>query len=388
MNSSKLMKIGYVLTSVDFGGSDQVSVNFLRGVRRETCEIKPIVLCRPWETQPAFVEKVTALGYDCLKIPVASRPRGDFVRVPRCLGILYGIMKKERFELLHTHGYFADIIGIPLSRLLGVPVISTCHGFIWNNIKYRSYNAIDIGILRLANSVIAVSDSIKTELARYGVKKSKIAVIENGVDVRRNDQNPFTKRSQIRRKLEIAEEQIAIVFVGRLSKEKGLNYLLEACNKMKKRGVSFRLVIAGDGPQREEMEREVEALGIKAEALFLGFRTDVGELLEGMDIFVLPSLTEGTPMALLESMACGLPVIASSVGGVPKIVGGGQAGILVPPGDSEFLMRALYDLCINAEIRNKMGREALSVIDNSYSLDDWCRKIENLYKEVASERFM
>ena len=182
------IKIAYLLTPVEFGGSEKVSLTFLRNVDRTRFDIYPTVLIRPWEKDTVFVRQLED-AYPLYKLPVAIRPGSvgrDHLRVIRCVKSLHRYLSKRSVHILHTHGYFADIIGIPVSKLLGLSHISTCHGFISNDTKLAMYNMLDRFVLRFCDRIIVVSEGIKDELIKGGIKKSRITVIQNAIENREN----------------------------------------------------------------------------------------------------------------------------------------------------------------------------------------------------------
>src|SRR5262249_7680260 len=179
------------------------------------------------------------------------------------------------------------------------------------------------------NRVIAVSEQMKRDLVQRGVNERKIRVITNALqDESGSDRTKV--RGETRLRLGISEQEVVFGFVGRLSEEKGLAYLLQALKHWTSAAIRWRLVIVGNGPDRAELERAVRSLELGERVIFAGFQTDTAPWYAAMDAFVLPSLTEGTPMVLLEAMASGIPIIASSVGGVPAMISSGKHGLLVP----------------------------------------------------------
>src|SRR6266571_8007363 len=132
-----------MLTPVAFGGAERVCLTLLKNINRERFDIVPILLTRPWEKDNVFARELRKEGYEICEIPVALRETGDYLRVPRCYKLVWRALKDRGFHLLHTHGYFADIVGIPVARLNGLPSLSTCHGYIPSTWKVQLYNALD-----------------------------------------------------------------------------------------------------------------------------------------------------------------------------------------------------------------------------------------------------
>lgn len=382
-----MKKIAYILTPVEFGGAERVSLNFLKNVDRNNFEVCPILLIRPWEKKNVFIQELVKENYPVHKIPVAIRTLNqgkDYFRVIRCFRILYSILNKGSFDLVHTNGYFADIIGIPISRLLGIPHIASCHGYIRNDRKLIIYTKLDLIVLRFSSKVIAVSREIQRDLIGSGLSESRVLEIQNAVELNTNKMLFQKNREEIRKTYDINNKEIVLGYVGRISREKGLRYLIEAASKLTRFGLPIRVMIIGDGSQRPEIECLAQERDLQSKVIFTGFQNDMQKWLPPMDLFILPSLTEGTPMALLEAMSCGIPVIASAVGGIPKIIDSGKNGILVSPAKPEEIVSAVWAISKNNELQKRLSNMAKETIRNKFNLNEWVKKIESIYLEMTN----
>jgi glycosyltransferase involved in cell wall biosynthesis len=383
-----MLKIAYVLTPIQFGGAEKVNLNFLKNVDRNQYDVYPILLIRPWEDYNFFSKQVEETDYRIYKIPIAKKPLSegrDYFRILRCIRNLYSILSMDSFHLIHSHGYFADIIGTPVSRILKIPHLSTCHGFISNEKNLRVYTWLDKFSLRFCKKIIAVSEEIKSDLVRSGIAESSIVVIQNAVQ--NSYHVGFYENERLRRRqlLQIGKDEFVIGYVGRLSEEKGVRYLIEAGLILKGKGIPFRIIVVGDGPERKVLEDLAKGKDLGERIIFVGFQGDAENWMTAMDVFVLPSLTEGTPMALLEAMACGIPVVASSVGGVPRVVVSGNNGILVAPRKSEEIADAVKGLYETEGLRETLAEEAKRTIRSEFYIDGWVRKIEAEYLQTIHE---
>ena len=377
-----MKKIAYILTPVEFGGAEKVSINFLKNVNKKDFRVYPIILVRPWENRNEFIEKIEKDHWEYVSIPVAKKALGegkDYFRVLRCFRILFSMLRKGRYDLIHTNGYFADIIAIPACSLLGIPQIATCHGFINNDRKLRFYNGLDRFALRFSKRIIAVSDRIKEELVKHGIKESRIIVIKNAVDGNYHMELFNENRQKKRKRLNIEDDEFVLGYLGRLSKEKGIIYLIHASSMLNEMGVPIKTLIIGEGPHKKELEELVKRRGIENRFIFAGFQNDVENWMPAIDVFILPSLTEGTPMALLEAMACGIPVVASAVGGIPQVIVSDKNGILVTPGKPEEIANAVNTLYGNQTLRRTIAEEAKTTIRLKYDVSDWIKRIETEY---------
>lgn len=380
-----MVRIAYILTPIEFGGAEKVNVTFLQNVNRNRYDIHLILLIRPWEKDNTFIDIINNDNFFVTKIPVAKKNPSegkDYLRVARCVIYLHKILSKSSYDVVHSHGYFADIISAMPSKLLNIPHMSTCHGFIANDKNLKIYNKFDKYVLRSCKKVIAVSSVIRDELVSNGVKQSKIRVIQNAIECKYNDHQLKKHRVDKRRYLSIEEKEYLIGFVGRLSDEKGVNYLIEAASMLKKISIDFKIAIVGDGQKKNELISLANSKGLDSEIIFAGFQKDIEKWIPAFDVFVLPSLTEGTPMALLEAMSMGVPVIASAVGGVPSVLDHEVNGLLVEPGDSKALYKNIKRLLYDPLLRKKLVYEAISTIVERFDSSVWCRTIENEYDSL------
>jgi len=272
---------------------------------------------------------------------------------------LYRIIKNEKPDMVHSHGITENIAMGIIAPLLNVPVVATYHTNPFD--KYKNEKLLKIKVKRYFYElfyldiltkilfrnfayVTVVSQELKKNFIKRGYRADKIKVIYFGVDARKNS----TKFKPRRR------AETSILFVGRVSVEKGCDCLLRACKRIADQGESFKLYLIGDGDISFFSEMAVK-LGIGNRVFFAGFKRDLNKFLVDSDIFVLPSRGEGLPISLLEAMSCGLPIIATNVGGIPEVVEKGENGFLMPVGDDIFLANAISGLI-------DMGRKERHII--------------------------
>lgn len=376
------IRIALLATVVDFGGIERVLLTMLRNMDTEI-ELTPILFTRTDTKEKSFFDFLRDLHVPHDMIYV-NTSRVKYINPLRNIVEAIACFRRKRFDLIHTHGYRADLIGLIVSKCFSLPIVATCHGYISNDRHLNLYNGLDVFLLRYFDRVIAVSDRMKKDLVGKRVDKGKIHVITNAVwDAAVADTNGI--RSKIRSRLGIGDREFVFGFVGRLSEEKGLDYLVEAVKRLPTGGEGWRLILLGEGPQRGLLEKEVQGCGLGDKVLFVGFQADTAAWYPAMDAFVLPSLTEGTPMALLEAMANGLPVIASSVGGVPAILSSGENGILVPPADPTGLVEAMQAVAGSRELRMKLSDGAIRSVRENHDVNSWIRKVSEVYRMMLQE---
>lgn len=276
------------------------------------------------------------------------------------------IARKRGVDLIHTHGLFfhVSLAAAFLGRLSGIPVVTTAHvgpltsiGGVVGPICSIYERSVGSFILRSSQQVIAVSEAVATHVRRLGVTDDRLSVIANGVDLARY--SPYVHVEQEARTQNLA-------FVGRLIANKGPQFVVDALPPVLARFPDTECWIIGDGPMRRELETRIREAGLQAKVRFLGERDDVPDLLRQCDIFVRPSLTEGLPLAVLEAMASGLPVVVSPAGGTPELVEEGHTGFMIEPGDKDSLVERLCLLLADPPLRRGMGergRQAAAAYD-------------------------
>ncbi len=378
-------RIAYILTPITFGGSEKVNLNFLKHVDRERFDIEPILFLRPWEQESLFESELKLHGFDYFSIPVARTEKVETFRVVRCLINLFTLLKDNSYDIVHTHGYLADLLGLVASRLVDVHIISTCHGFIREGRKLSFYIALDCLALRFFTRVITVSETIKQELETKKVKAANISVIENVVHTFSAPKSGVEMMNRVRQQAGL-ENELMIGYVGRLSKEKGVNFLLEALVHVLSSHHNVKLVLIGDGPEKGHLNSIVDNCGLREKVYFAEFQSNVEEWLSCMCIMVLPSLTEGTPMALLEAMSQGIPCIASAVGGVPRIIESGVDGLLVSPGNPKEIAEAVCLLLGDQPLREKIASGAKAKVAKLGDVVTWTKRIEEQYMEIIDRK--
>lgn len=283
-------------------------------------------------------------------------------------------------KILHSHGYKGDIFLALLKRTLGgTPILSTKHGSTDSSSRIRVYDYLGDVSLKYFDRVIAVSDFTKSKLIERHIPEKKVEVIHNGVDVSSFDRSG---EGRLRRMLNLSPGSRLVGFIGRLGPEKGIRYLLEAarilCGKMG--GVYF--VLVGDGELKEETEAFIVSHNLKERIFMLGWRKDATELLADMDILLLPSLTEGTPMVILESMAMGVPVIASGVGGIGEVIEDQKTGLLIEPGDSGAIVRSTTALLDNPRLSEAISHNSIALVRSRFSAEHMAELYNKTYNSL------
>lgn len=293
------------------------------------------------------------------------------------------VIYRCRVALIHVNSYVPGNYARLAAALMQVPiVIDHWHGFTRFNRKRRFICRV---LGRFTDLSLAVSAGVRDYLVTQGgLNPAKVRVVANGVDIAAID--AARPGDEVRLELGLPEGAPVIGLVGRLDHwGKGHKELFEAMAGLRERHPAHALIVGG-GRRMDEVRQSAESLGLAGAVHFLGPRQDVPDLLNAMDIFVLPSHSEGVSLALLEAMAAGLPVVASAVGGLPEVVQDGDNGLLIPPRDAGALAGALERLLTDPALARRLGANARAHVREHYSLNRLGREINEIYGELVEKK--
>jgi glycosyltransferase involved in cell wall biosynthesis len=235
----------------------------------------------------------------------------------------------------------------------------------------------------IVDRIVGVSEAMTEALHRHlRIPRRKLYTIANGVES--SSGTSAADRVRALERLQLPDGARLVGTASRLVWEKGLSHLLEAWNVVRQAEPNAVLLIAGDGPERTALEALTDSLALRSHVRFLGMRDDVAALLSSLDVFVMPSVSEGLPMALLEAMAVGRPIVATNIGGMPDALAAGEAGLIVPPADPAALATAIIQLLNDPGYATRIGAAAASRFQERYTARAMARAYEDLYLAGAS----
>ena len=298
---------------------------------------------------------------------------------PRFVVELVRLIRRERPDVVHTHAWGTLCEGLLAAKLARVrTVVHGEHG----TMELKPYNLrVQRVAWHLVTQVLSVSSRLAGQLATVvRFPRERIEVIRNGVDVARFS---LSARAAARASLKLSETDITVGTVGRLHPVKDHRNLIEAADILNHAGVPAVTLIAGEGAERGTLEAEIRARDLTSRVRLIGHRSDVERVFSALDIFVLPSRSEGLSNTILEAMAAGLPVVATNVGGADELVTDGLTGLLVPRADSTALANALGALATDPSRRGVMGRAARDRAVHEFSVDRMVTQYGNLYSRLA-----
>jgi len=311
-----------------------------------------------------------------------SGPIGDL----KSFWQIYQVIKKEKPDLVHLHLLKARFFGGLAAKLAGVPMlVETFHGNLFSDYYGKLKTAVILAAERflgwlIMSRVIAISEAQKEELIRYRIcSKKKIDVIPLGLDLE-HFVHCSRFKGELRKELGISEESILLGTVGRLVPIKGLCYLLDAIYRVaRSTDVDFCLLVIGDGQMHRDLKSQVSTLGIEKRVRFLGWRFDLERIYADLDVTVLSSLNEGTPVSVIEAMVAGKAVVATKVGGVRDLIEDGRTGLLVPSKDPDALANAILRLVNDHDLRRRLGEEARDSVYPKYDVSRLILDMKQFY---------
>ena len=330
------------------------------------------------EREGCTVEGVAGLGPEI-------RPLSDL----RALVGLIGVVHRFRPHIVHTHTAKAGLLG-RLAAVLGPGprpiIVHTYHGHVLEGYFGRGttaiYRFLERRLATVSDCLIGVSRATVDDLVRLGVADGeRFRMIPIGLDLERFRQPDLEAAAALRRECGAGEQDVLAACVGRLVPIKRVDLVLRAIAEARRQAAPLRLVVAGDGERRGELEGLTARLGLRDVVTFLGYVLDSSSVAAAADIAILASDNEGTPVALIEAAAAGRPAVATAVGGVPEVVVPG-AGMLAPRGDYAALADALVRLARDAPLRTRMGARAREHVLRKFSIERLLSDVERLYEEL------
>jgi glycosyltransferase involved in cell wall biosynthesis len=315
-------------------------------------------------------------------ISVTHLGRGRFD--PRILTDLVALVRQRQTKILHVHGYASADFGRLAARVTGTALVLHEHFADPRMPAYQGW--ADRALAGWTDRAIAVSGSTRDFLVRKRrVPADRVRVIWNGAPLAEFAPLSAADVMKSRAALGLPPDALVIGTIGRLNEQKGHRYLIEAAPAVLDRHEKARFLMVGDGDLSLSLRRQAEGLGLGDRVLFAGHRSDVREMLGAIDVVCLPSLYEGTPLALFEAMAAARAIVASAVDGCAEILADGVTGLLVPPRDAAALSEALIHVLAEPPLRARLGAAALAA-SREYDIDRTVHRIEEIYDEVLAER--
>lgn len=360
------------LTNFLIGGTERQVVNLVQNYSRARFDVH--LAC--FRLAGPLLQEIDTSEVALTEYPITTLPS------PKTLwqqARLARYVRAQGIRIVHSFGFYANVFAIPAARLGGAEVVVASIRDTGDHLT-RLQKAMQKWACRAADHVLVNAMAVRTVLVEQGYDPDRISVIRNGIEVSRFRDRAGT--NAVRLSLGLLPTAPVVAVFSRLNRLKGIEYFLEAAAQLMGRFEEARFLIVGDSVSqayRDELEACAARLGLGARVVFTGFRGDVPELLSEVSVSVLPSLAEGLSNVVLEAMAAGVPVVATSVGGTPEMVENGVTGLLVPPRDATALAEAIGSLLADPARGRSIGRAARERVAERFSLEATVRETESLY---------
>jgi glycosyltransferase involved in cell wall biosynthesis len=367
------MKILHLISSSGLLGAERVLLEIAEYSKQAGLKVGIGVFQNMQNPNLELAEVAKGQGFDVQVFPCNGRFDKKTIRM------IKDYMDKSGVQILHSHNYKSNFYGRKALSNNNIKWVVTNHGRRFGP-KLMLYNLLDCFVVRHADRVVAVSKKIVSRMKLAGIDSKKIFLIENGVNLERFRDN--IPPDSIRESLKIKKEALVVGTVGALTKEKGHSYLLKAIPKVVQRFPEVIFLFVGDGRERPNLEDIASKLGIADKVVFAGMRKDVPEILSILDVFVLPSLNEGLPMALLEAQAAKVPVIGTRVGAIPDVVEDRLTGILIPPKNPQSIAEAIIMILSDKKFADGIAQKGFERVRDNFSSEKMGDKYLSIYKEL------
>lgn len=361
----------HVIAPGPVGGAESAVLALVAGLRAQGVDAAVVALAD--DSSGPFIERLGVAG---VPIEVVPAPGRRYLRDVR--GVRAAI-RARRANVLHSHGYRGDIIGMLAAHGEGIASVATAHGFTGGGWKNRLNQRLQVAALRRHDAVIAVSEPLAEELARRGVRRDRLTMLRNAWRAPAAD---LPDRQAARALLGLPSEGQVIGWVGRLAWVKAPDAALEAFAASGLTDATLSFV--GDGPDRSALEAAAERLGLGRRVRFHGMVPDAWRVLRGFDALLLSSRSEGTPMILLEAMHAGVPIVSTAVGGVPDLLDGKSAR-LVPWGEPAALGAAIADALRDPSSAAARARVARARLETDFAPEAWIGRHVELYRRLVAQ---
>jgi len=366
------MKILHLRSSIGLYGAERVILSLCKSC---SSDVQPVICCLNNLHNPhlELLDEAEKDGIETIKLDYKGKI--DLKAVKR----LRKILISNKIDIVHSHEYKSDIISYLATLGLNIGRIVTAHSWHSTSSQLKIYEALDRWVIRKMDKVISVSNEINDKLISIGINKKKLKAIINGISI----ESETVK--DLRSEFGLKDEPV-LGIIARLSEEKGHDYLLRSVRQIAQVYPKVKLLIVGDGPLRQELEQKADSLGVNDNVIFTGFRSDIDRIYSTVDIVVSSSLSEGTPINLMEAMVQKKAIVATDVGNVRSLIKNFDTGIITRTRDQISIANAIINLLGNKNQQQKLGNNAYNLIKKEFSAEVMAGKYETVYNENLKMR--
>ena len=352
-----------VIGAAIVGGMETYVLRLLQHLPRAGFNVVCLCVC-----EGRFTSQLRDIGCTVHITPISEDPDWQSIQ----LGV--GLILAEEIDIIHAHLPNANSLAGILSKLTATPMLATIHS------RYLGMRDFEVHKL-MQTHIHVVAKTAYFHALSLGVPSDKLRFIANGVDT--EIFRPSAKSDYLHSIVNIAPDTPLIGYIGRLSSEKGPEVFIEVAGKVHKKQANCHFVLVGEGPMREKLERDIDNLGLRDRIHLAGLQSDMSRVYPSLDLAVSTSYSEGMPLALIEAMASGIPVVATNVGGVSDIVEVGCTGFLHSVGDLDGLANSIATLMFDESMRKAMGKSACKRVKEKFELKECVRQTSELLRSLT-----
>jgi glycosyltransferase involved in cell wall biosynthesis len=362
MSQERRLRILTMIAPHRYSGAERIATYLAEGLQARGHTVA--FACK---YEPVFLAELERRNIPCLSTRISGKVN------PASLWRAIAIAHRFRPDIIHTHLSTGAWWGSFAGRILGIPVLAHVHAL---NTKT---------CFVFSDRVAACSEGVKRHLVAQGIPADRIRVVYNGIDLRALDN--LRPLPEVRRDLGLTDGEPVVGVTAHLSPKKGQRYLIEALAMLHSSRPNLRCYLVGEGGQREELQALAEGLGVADQVRFMGYRDDAVDLMQAMDVVILPSVAkEGLGVCLVEANALAKPVVGSDIPGIDEVIVDGRNGLLVPPGDATELAAAIDRLLCDSQLRAQMGHSGRRRVEDLFTLDRMVDETERLYFDILDSR--
>ena len=370
---SRPVNVLQFICSTGYYGAERWVVALANNADRDVVNIELAVTQEHSDHQLQVSDEFINLGLPSHVIPMS----GAFDL--RLIKRLKALIKERNIDLIHTHGYKSDIIGLLVAKLAGIKSVSTPHGFeMGDDLKLKLYIGLSCRLFRYFDAVVPLSEQLVDDVRGYKVKPEKLKLIENGVDLK-----PIDALRERLAQSPIDDRAPAIGYIGQLIKRKNVTDLVTAFSRLKARHPDLKLILLGDGEERAALEAQVAALNVADDVSFEGYQDEALAWHQRFDVFAMTSNLEGIPRCLMESMALETPIVAYDIPGVDQLIVNEETGLLAPFGNVDRLVEQCARLLDDKTFANRIAARAFNTVNARFSAKRMAREYESLFREMV-----
>lgn len=374
MTATQPLKVLQFICSTGFYGAERWILALCKNTAKTDCVYSLVVTD---EENSKDLELVKHFKRDCgeaTALPMSNKFDLSIVNK------LATHIKQNNIDIIHTHGYKSDILGVLAAKKAGIPVVVTPHGFEnAEDFKLRTFIWLGCQSMRFADKVVPLSPALMEDVKGFGVKPSKLAYIQNGVDLSEvefaRDNMPANPKTKFR-----------VGFIGQMISRKNIKDLLDVFASVHAKRENIELVFLGDGDERAMLETYANTLSCTEDIHFLGYRDDRLAYLKSFDIFAMTSTLEGIPRCLMEACAMGIPVVSYDIDGVDQLITHNETGLLAPLKDKEKLEELFLQVYDKPEDAQQLGQKAIEYVNKHYAASRMAQEYLVLFNHLLQNK--